>query len=69
MKQKTNIFSIAVSGAADVLRDLGGFFRTFGTAFARGDWAVKLTLLWWGAGYARRKQYVKALLMLFKQRS
>ncbi len=42
---------------------ISGFFSNFGTAVAKGDWAVKLTLLWWGAGYARRKQFVKALIM------
>ncbi|MCI9166034.1 MAG: sugar ABC transporter permease [Oscillospiraceae bacterium] len=42
---------------------IGGFFSNFGTALARGDWSVKLSLLWWGAGYARRRQFAKALLM------
>ncbi|MDE6881013.1 MAG: sugar ABC transporter permease [Oscillospiraceae bacterium] len=42
---------------------ISGFFANFGTAVAKGDWAVKLSLLWMGAGYARRKQYVKALIM------
>lgn len=42
---------------------IGGFFADFGEAVSRGDWAVKLTLLWWGAGYARRKQFAKALIM------
>lgn len=32
-------------------------------ALTKGDLFVKLSLLWLGAGYARRKQYVKALLM------
>lgn len=41
----------------------GGFFSGFGTAFAKGDLFVKLSLLWWGAGYVRRRQYVKAILM------
>lgn len=42
---------------------IGPFFSNFGTAVAKGDWSVKLSLLWMGAGYARRKQYVKALIM------
>ena len=42
---------------------IGGFFSNFGTALARGDWSVKLSLLWGGAGYARRRQFAKALLM------
>ena len=42
---------------------IGGFFSDFGTAVSKGDWAVKLSLLWWGAGYARRKQIAKAIIM------
>ena len=42
---------------------IGPFFSNFGTAVGNGDWSVKLSLLWMGAGYARRKQYVKALIM------
>lgn len=41
----------------------GRFFSDFGTAVAKGDPFVKLSLLWWGAGYARRKQFAKALIM------
>ena len=37
--------------------------KTFGEALVHGDIFVKLTVLWWGLGYARRKQFVKALLM------
>lgn len=39
------------------------YFSDFGKAVAKGDLFVKLSLLWMGAGYARRKQYVKAALM------
>lgn len=42
---------------------IGGFFSEFGHAVAKGDAAVKLSLLWMGAGYARRKQYAKAIIM------
>lgn len=42
---------------------IGRFFQEFGTAVAKGDLFVKLSILWWGAGYVRRKQFVKALLM------
>ncbi|MDO5337811.1 MAG: sugar ABC transporter permease [Eubacteriales bacterium] len=42
---------------------VGGFFGEFGTAVSKGDAAVKLSLLWMGAGYAKRKQYVKAVIM------
>lgn len=44
-------------------RAIGGFFSEFGQAAAKGDAAVKLSLLWMGAGYARRKQYAKAIIM------
>lgn len=42
---------------------VGRFFSGFGTAVAKGDAAVKLSLIWMGAGYARRKQYAKAVIM------
>lgn len=47
-------------------RDLtssGNFFKDFATAITKGDLFVKLSLVWWGAGYARRKQYFKAVVM------
>lgn len=50
----------AISGFFAVI---ARFFSEFGTAMAKGDAFVKLSLLWWGAGYFRRKQYVKAILM------
>lgn len=50
----------AISGFFAVI---ARFFTEFGTAMAKGDLFVKLSLLWWGAGYFRRKQYAKALLM------
>lgn len=39
------------------------FFTNLRTALAKGDVFVKLSLLWWGAGYARRKQIFKAIVM------
>ena len=45
------------------LKAIGGFFADFGTAVTKGDAFVKLSLLWMGAGYAKRKQYIKAILM------
>jgi len=47
----------------DFFGAIGGFFKSFGTAVTKGDVFVKLSLLWMGAGYARRKQYVKAAIM------
>lgn len=41
----------------------GGFLSGFWTALVKGDLFVKLSLVWWGAGYARRRQYIKAVLM------
>lgn len=42
---------------------IGGFFKNFGTAVAKGDIFVKLSLILMGAGYCRRKQFVKAILI------
>ncbi len=55
--------SAAALAAGNFFKAIGGFFSGFGRAAAKGDAFVKLTLLWWGAGYARRKQYIKALIM------
>ncbi len=53
----------AVSAVGGFFKAVGRYFSDFGTAFAKGDIFVKLSALWMGAGYARRKQYVKALIM------
>lgn len=45
------------------LTSTGGFFSSFATAVVKGDVFVKLSLLWWGAGYVRRKQFFKAVVM------
>ena len=42
---------------------IGGFFREFGEAVAKGDLFVKLSLIWMGAGYIKRKQFVKGIIM------
>ncbi len=42
---------------------VGGFFREFGRSVAKGDLFVKLSLVWMGAGYIRRKQIAKGILM------
>ena len=42
---------------------IGSFFREFGEAAAKGDLSVKLSMIWMGAGYARRGQYVKSVLI------
>ena len=58
-QEKTSIIS-AIGG---FFRAIGGFFAEFGIAVAKGDAFVKLSLIWMGAGYAKRKQYIKAVLM------
>ena len=58
--QDNNSVAAAVSG---FFKAIGGFFADFGTAVVKGDAFVKLSLIWMGAGYAKRKQYVKAALM------
>lgn len=42
---------------------IGNFFGDFGKAVAKGDIFVKLSLVWMGAGYAGRKQFIKSILM------
>lgn len=53
----------AIQAVGGFFGAIGRFFQEFGTAVVKGDIFVKLSLLWLGAGYARRKQYVKAVLM------
>lgn len=50
-------------GLKSFFGSIGGFFREFGQAVAKGDLFVKLSLIWMGAGYIRRKQFVKGVLM------
>ncbi len=42
---------------------IGRFFADFGKAFAKGDIFVKLSLIWWGAGFIARKQIVKGIIL------
>lgn len=51
------------AGLSTFFRAVGGFFREFGEAVVKGDLFVKLSLLWMGAGYVRRKQFIKAVLV------
>lgn len=44
-------------------RGIGKYFKDFGTAIAKGDLAVKSSLVVMGAGYFARKQIVKGILM------
>lgn len=50
--QENNSAVAAVSG---FFKAIGGFFADFGTAVVKGDAFVKLSLIWMGAGYAKRK--------------
>ena len=42
----------------------GNYFKDFGTAVAKGDMGVKLSLLVMGAGYFARKQIINGLIMI-----
>ncbi len=52
-----------LAAVADTFRGIGRFFADFGRAVVKGDVFVKLSLLVMGVGYARRRQYIKALLI------
>lgn len=41
--------------------------KEFGTALVKGDMFVKLSLLFMGAGYLKRKQYIKSLIVTIFQ--
>lgn len=63
MKQKTSNLGAIRQSIWTFLVAIGRFFSDFALAVVRGDIAVKLSLVWMGAGYARRKQYMKAIIM------
>lgn len=50
-------------GLNSFFKAIGSFCKDFGEALAKGDIFVKLSLIWWGAGYVRRKQFIKAILV------
>ncbi len=63
MKKEPRTLAAPTSRITSFFNAIAAIFVEFGTAVARGDWAVKLSLVWLGAGYARRKQIVKAIIM------
>lgn len=58
-----NGFKQIGSGIKSAWHGIGRYFADFVTGIIKGDIAVKLSLLIMGAGYFRRKQYVKGLIM------
>ncbi len=51
------------NGLVAFFKGVGSFFKNFGTAIAKGDAFVKFSPLLWGAGYLRRKQIIKGILV------
>ncbi len=51
------------AGIKSFFGSVGGVFKNFGTAVAKGDLFVKLSMLVMGAGYIRRKQIIKGILV------
>lgn len=49
------------------LTSIGTSLKEFGTAVAKGDIFVKLSLVWMGAGYIGRKQFIRAFLITLLQ--
>ena len=65
---KTEVGRMAATGNTSVKKEtfigsVGGFFKDFFVAVAKGDFFVKLSLIWFGAGYIRRKQFIRTLLI------
>ena len=52
---------------SDFFKSIGIYFKSFAEAVAKGDVFVKLSLIWVGAGYARRKQFIRSLLVTVLQ--
>lgn len=63
MEASQNALSRMGGAISGFFAAIARFFSEFGTALAKGDLFVKLSVILWGAGYLRRKQYVKAILM------
>lgn len=63
MEASRNALSRMGSAISGFFAAIARFFSEFGTALAQGDLCVKLSVIFWGAGYLRRKQYVKAIGM------
>ena len=51
------------NGLVAFFKAIGGFFKRFGTAIGKGDPFVKMSPVLWGAGYIRRKQIIKGILV------
>ena len=51
------------NGLVAFFKSIGGFFKRFGTAVAKGDPFVTISPILWGAGYLRRKQFIKGILV------
>lgn len=52
-----------LSGITSLFSRIKRYLGKFGTALAKGDLFVRLSLIWMGAGYCRRKQYVKSIII------
>lgn len=53
MEEKTGVLPQFGGALLGVFSAIGRFFTEFGQAVAKGDAFVKLSLIWWGAGYLR----------------
>ncbi len=53
----------AVAAVKAFFGSVGGVFKNFGRAVYKGDLFVKLSLVVMGAGYIRRKQFIKGILV------
>ena len=60
---KQPVLSRVIHAIGGFFSPIGRFFADFFTAVVKGDFFVKLSLLFMGAGYIRRRQYCKALLV------
>lgn len=59
----TPLKNAALNRGTGFFSSVGWFFRDFGEAVLRGDLFVKLSLLFMGLGYFRRRQFIKGLLV------
>lgn len=51
------------AGLLSFIHSITDFTKEFGTAVIKGDFFVKLSLIWAGAGYLRQKQIIKSVIV------
>lgn len=63
LTEMRNLMKTIIKNIGDFFKAIGNFFVRFGRSFAQGDIFVKLSAVIMGAGYFRRGQFIKGILL------